>query len=285
MSFSENSQKLRSSSIIRFLDDFFFFDNNLATIEQDIIILQQLLSPRGLYLNEGKTQIGSKRSDFEERQLDDIKKSLLVKREQYFSYDESYEDNIILDSEEIEYLKSIIKSKEVSEEDVELALSLFSEAEDEAETLIDIVFNKYPHLIKDLYRHMQDLEDDGKLWDAIKNKISQNFLSEYELFWLARSIIDIYDFDQKSAEFLFKIFEHPCSTPIVKAVILEITENQFGLADLKLEQLRSGAEGIITISAVAGLEKLEKSKRNQKYKYTAKSSRYLYTLCNIMSKT
>lgn len=284
LSFAESSLELHSKSIIRFLDDFFFFDDNLATIEQDVFILQQLIGARGLYLNENKTRFGSKNSDFEEKELDSIKKSLLVKREEFFSYDESYEDNIVLEAEEVEYLQNILKSKDVSEEDVELALSLFKKDEEEVELLIDTVFNRYPHLIKNLHRHMRDIEDHGILWKEIGHKISQNFLTEYELFWLARSIIDIYTFGEKSAELLFEIFHHSCSTPIVKAVILEVTNNKYGLEDLKLKALRSGAEGIIASSAVAGLEKLEKSKRNQKYKYIAKSSQYLHTLCDIMSK-
>lgn len=284
LSFCERSFDLKSAAIIRFLDDFFFFDNKMSVIEQDIIVLQQLLGARGLSLNEGKTKFGSKSSDFEEKKLDSIKKSLLVKREKIFSYDEIQEENVILDSAEVEYLKNILKSNDVSEEDVELALSIFKQDKEETEVLIDIVFNLYPHLIKDLHRHMIDIEDDGELWDAIANKISVDFLTEYELFWLVRSIIDIYTFDEKSAELLFKIFKHPCSSPIVKAAILEFTDNGYGLDDLKLQQLRSGAEGIIASSAVAGLEKLEKSKRNQIFKYISNSSPYLHTLCSIMSK-
>ena len=284
LSFCERSFDLKSAAIIRFLDDFFFFDNKLSVIEQDIIVLQQLLGARGLSLNEGKTKFGSKSSDFEEKKLDSIKKSLLVKREEIFSYDESQKENVILDSEEVEYLKNILKSRDVSEEDVELALSLFKQDEEAAEVLIDIVFNRYPNLIKDLHRHMRDIEDNGELWKAIENKISADFLTEYELFWLVRSIIDIYTFDEDSAELLFTIFKHPCSSPTVKAAILEFTDNRYGLEDLKLQQLRSGAEGIIASSAVAGLEKLEKSKRNQNLKYISKSSTYLHTLCSIMSK-
>ena len=177
----------------------------MSVIEQDIIVLQQLLGARGLSLNEGKTKFGSKSSDFEEKKLDSIKKSLLVKREKIFSYDEIQEKNVILDSAEVEYLKNILKSNDVSEEDVELALSIFKQDKEETEVLIDIVFNLYPHLIKNLHRHMIDIEDDGELWDAIANKISVDFLTEYELFWLVRSIIDIYTFDEKSAELLFKL--------------------------------------------------------------------------------
>ncbi|QQO56583.1 MAG: hypothetical protein N838_27660 [Thiohalocapsa sp. PB-PSB1] len=285
LTFSEKSLELKSSSIIRFLDDFFIFDDSISIVEQDIITLQQIIGGRGLYLNESKTKIGSKESDFEEKELDSIKISLLEKREAYFGYDEDSEENVVLEPEEIEYLNAILQSKDVSEEDVELALCLFKEDQNEAEALIDIVFNKYPHLIKNLHRHMKDIKDDGKLWEEIKSKVSNEFLTEYELFWLARSIIDVYELDEESVGLLLKIFSHSCATPIVQAAVLELSDNNFGLDDLKLNKLQSGVEGIVASSAVAGLEKLEKSKRNQKFKYLSKSSNYLSTLCSIISKT
>ncbi len=235
-------------------------------------------------MNEEKTKIGSKSDDFEEKKLDSIKKSLLAKREELFDYDGIDDENISLNHEEVEYLKDILKSRDVSEEDVELALSLFKQDEEEAENLIDIVFNRYPNLIKDLHRHMLDIEDNGKLLSTIKKRIESNFLTEYELFWIIRTIIDIYEFSENFAELLFEIFKHPCSTPIVRAAIVEFTDNRYGLEEFKIKQLRSGDEGIVISSAVAGLEKLEKSKRNQNFKYIANSSQYLHTLCKIMSR-
>ena len=110
------------------------------------------------------------------------------------------------------------------------------------------------------------------------------FISEFELFWLVRIIIDIYKFNKESAGTLIEIFKHPCSSPVIKAAILEFPVNEYGFDDLKINQLRSGAAGIIASSAVAGIENLEKAKRNQIYKYVSKTSPYLYTLCDIMSK-
>ena len=81
-----------------------------------------------------------------------------------------------------------------------------------------------------------------------------------------------------------EVFKHPCASPIIKAAILEVPDNNYGFGDLKLNQLRSRAAGIIASSAVAGLENLEKAKRNQIYKYVSKTSPYLHTLCKIMSK-
>ena len=281
--------ELRSPAIIRFLDDYFLFANSLSTLERDVIVLQQLLGSQALFLNQEKTQFGSKSDDFEERKLDRIKISLLKKREKVCGYDEDDEDedddeSESLEPEEVEYLKSIIQAKDVAEEDVELALSLLKQDEEQASVLIKLVFERYPNLIKDLYRHLSDIQDNGELWSAVKKRVTSQFVSEFELFWLVRIVLDIYEFDQVSVDLLFKVFKHPCASPIVKAAILEFTDNRFGLRELKLKQFRSGLGGIITTSTLAGIEKLEKAKRNQVYKYVSKESPYFYTLCAIMSK-
>jgi hypothetical protein len=292
LSFSETSMELQSPVIIRFLDDFFIFANSLSILERDIIVLQQLIGSQALFLNEEKTQFGSKEDDFEERNLDQIKKSLIQKREEAHGYDEEDEEDeednedeeVGLEPKEVDYLKSLIQSRDVAEEDVELALSLLKEDEEGAPILIELVFNKYPNLIKDLYRHLPDMQNTDDLWTVIIKKITSEFVTEYELFWIVRIILDLYGFDQTSADVLLKIFNHTCASPIVKSAILEFTDNRFGFGELKMKQLRSGSEGIIATSAVAGLERLEKAKRNQIYKYISKASPYLNVLCNIMSK-
>lgn len=286
LSFTENSMELKSPAIIRFLDDFFLFADSMPILERDVIVLQQLLGSQALFLNPEKTQFGSKSYDFDERKLDQIKKSLLIKREETGGYDEDEEDDetVSLEVEEVEYLKSMIQAKDVAEEDVELALSLLKQDEEQASVLITLVFERYPNLIKDLYRHLSDIQDNGELWSAIKKRVSSQFVSEFELFWLVRIVLDIYEFDRDSVDLLLKVFKHPCASPIVKAAILEFTDNRFGFRELKLKQLRSGSGGIITTSAVAGIEKLEKAKRNQIYKYVSRESPYFYTLCEIMSK-
>ena len=245
------------------------------------MVLQQLLGEKALFLNKKKTQFGSKDLDFEERKLDRIKISLLQKREAC-GYEKSNKD-VCLEPEEIDYLKNIIQSSDVAEEDVELALSLMKQDKKVASILIELVFQYYPNLIKDLYRHLAEIQDNGELWTTINKRVSSNFISEFELFWLVRIILDIYEFDQESVDMLLKIFEHHCASPIVKSAILEFTDNRFGFCELKEKQLRSGSGGIIIISAIAGLEKLEKAKRNQLYKYVSNTSPYLRTLCSIMS--
>lgn len=283
--FIENSRELESSSIIRFLDDIFLFDNSYAILERDVIKMQSIIGKYALALNAEKTKFGSKAADFEERKLDEIKKSLLKKREEVKDYDESEKDKFVeLEVEEIEYLESLINQRNVTEEDVELALSLLKEDKDQAHRLTDLVLNKYPNLIKSLYTLINDIDDEGQIWETLIKKINDDSIPEYELFWITRAIIDLYEFNGKSAEILLKIFYHPSATTIVRSAILELTENDYGLFELKDTYLKDSPSGIQAASAVAGLTRLEKAKRNQIYKYAGKASPTMRVLCSICSK-
>ncbi|WP_238456730.1 antiviral reverse transcriptase Drt5 [Desulforamulus aeronauticus] len=287
LKFIEESRELWSPAIIRFLDDIFLFSNSKKTLEQDIIRIQIIIGKYALSLNTDKTKFGSRASDFEERKLDNIKKSLLKKREKIKNYDEEAQEDqvtIELNPDEVEYLVWLIQEKNVTEEDVELALSLLKEDEYQANRLSDLVLTKYPGLIKNLYQLVNEIRDEGQIWESITNKLKTKFIQEYELFWITRMIIDLYKFDGQSAEILLRIFNHPSATTIVKSAILEITENEYGLFELKDTYLKNFPSGIQATSAIVGLSKLEKAKRNQIYKYAGKASPTMNVLCNIASK-
>ncbi|NOU64090.1 hypothetical protein GC096_08645 [Paenibacillus sp. LMG 31461] len=273
LSFLERARGLNSSAIIRYLDDVFLFSDSLVSLEQDVIYVQGLLGERGLFLNSEKTKFGWKQSDFDERKLDTLKKSLLTKRAMIRNYDdENHNEEIVLSSKETDYLKKIIYQKNVSEEDVELALSLLKDDKKETLQLVQLVISKYPNLIKNLYRFISDIDDNGEIWQEINNKIGSSTLQEFELFWISRIVMDHYSFDDLSADILLKIFQHKNSTTSVKSAILEFPELEYGFFEIKENVLRNEPGGIKAACALHGLRNLEKSKRNHIYKYTGKSS-------------
>lgn len=284
LSFIENSRELQSDVIIRFLDDTYLFSDNIATLEKDVLKLQSIIGEKGLFLNPQKTKFGEKFKDFEEKKLDKIQKSLVQKREVVKDYEESdNNEEFGLNDDEVSYLKSIIQKPDVAEEDVELALSLLKEDESEVLRLVDLVFNSYPNLIKQLYHYVREIEDEGMIWGHIYNKVNKDYLHEYELFWISRMVIDHYQYDEDSADLLIKIFNHRCATSVVKASILEIEQNDFGLYELKERCLRDVSSGIPAASAVIGLLGLEKAKRNQLYKYSGNASSFMHVICDICS--
>lgn len=284
LKFIEESRELKSSAIIRFLDDIFIFSNSQRTIEQDVIRIQTLIGKYALALNADKTKFGSRASDFEERKLDAIKKSLLKKRENANDYDNEDDVSITLDPEEVEYLVWLIEQRNITEEDVELALSLLNEDAYEASRLTELVLTQYPGLIKNLYKLINDIDDEGQIWQSITKRLKAKFIQEYELSWLTRIVIDLYPFNERSAEVLLTIFNHPSATTIVKSAILEVPNNDYGLFELKDTFLKNSPSGIQAACAIVGLNKLEKAKRNQIYKYAGKASPIMNLLCYVASK-
>ena len=86
------------------------------------------------------------------------------------------------------------------------------------ELLLTAVMVRAPHLIKQLHRFIADEENDGQTWSAVRGRLtSKHTLSEYDLFWLARIVIDYFDYDQDVADQLHAIYEHKSSTPVVRA--------------------------------------------------------------------
>lgn len=284
LSFIETNRGLRSPAIIRFLDDIFLFANNRQALEQDVIVLQQILGTHSLSLNAEKTQFGSQTSDFEEKELDEVKRSLLKKRERIIDYDDD-DDEVDLEEEEREYLEDIASRKQVAEEDLELALALVDKG-DAVVNLIRLVCSEHPHLIKQAYRLWGESEydDDGAIWEIIDNRAGEKFLTEYELFWLAKMVVDLYGIDDQTVDVLMKIYEHPRATPVVQGVVLENAENGYGFLELKETQLRDTPGGIAAICALAGLRKTEKSKRNHVCKYVAKTGPYAQVLAGIVAR-
>lgn len=282
--FIEQSRQLRSETIIRFLDDVFLFTNKARVLREDVLALQQVLSNHALALNAEKTKFGSRQSDFEERELENIKKQLLRKRESRLSYDADYEEEEEgLEEEEREYLRDMIGGRNVAEEDVELALSLLRDEPGTQMTLASMVLGEYPHLTKALYGSVPTIEGyDVELWELLSQHIRRPALTAFELFWVAKIVIDYYEFSTDVAEFLMDILQHPAATPVVRAVILETPYMDRGFEEVKVTCLRNEPAGLPAVASVVGLRKMGKGKRNQLYKYAAKSGEHMAVLCSIM---
>jgi len=280
--FIESSGELRSAAIIRFLDDVYLFSNTLAELEQDVIVLQQILGGHALYLNSAKTQFGSRQSDFDEHKLDSIKKRLLKKRERTASGGEEEEEEVELEDEESDYLQSLIKNPSIPEEDVELALSLLRKDGSLFSELAQLVFGTYPHLVKSLYRYLGDVATGGEVLGMLAKRLGQSSVSEFELFWITRMLIDRFPLTRGTAEHLMTAVTHASATSLVKAAVVEMDANEFGLEDVKTRLLRDSPGSIIGMSALAGLRSMPKSKRNYIAGYAANAGDLMHTLAEII---
>lgn len=286
LSFIETSAELRSPAIIRFLDDVILFSNNQRDVESDVVVLQQILGSHNLYLNSDKTRFGSRTSDFDERKIDAVKKRLLKKREEAAGYDaEDGDSEVNLEEAERDYIEQIIEERQVAEEDVELALSVIDEGATVVR-LVELVCNQHPQLFKHLHRLFGSIEfdDDGASWEFFRQRVNDDTkeITEYELFWIAKILVDHYDVDSYVAELLTAITRHSRSTDIVKAIVLESTMNDRGFLEMKEAQVRKSPSSIAGIAALMGLRQANKSKRNHICSYAAKSGPHMNLYANIV---
>jgi hypothetical protein len=218
---------------------------------------------------------------------DQIRKDLLSKRAEAieFAYDEEPEP-VHLSEEEFRYLTGLISSANVTEEDVELALALVTEDEEHANRLAQLVFTRYPHLIKNLYAHLNASAYEGsKLWGLLLEVAKNKHAHEFVLFWCVRIVIELYAWDGRSANLLLQYYDHPGSTDAVKAAILECEYLNFGLLERKEAMIRDGGASLLGISAAVGLRALERGMRNQLYDYSAASSPVMREVTNALKRS
>lgn len=291
LSFIEASRELKSEYIIRFMDDIYFFSDSEETIVTDIFSVQKLLGEKGLSLNEEKTLITTMESE-EENDVKSVKISLLKKRRLIInSYTDEFddvddEDEIEkLTDEEISFLKDLLHNgKNIEDEDIELILTLLMTSESETIELTSIVLNNSPQLTKNLYynikRNYMMISDD--IIDEIEGYLNNSFIPEYQLFWITKIIIDFTELNESIADLIITIYRHPSATNIVKCLILEVPENNYGFLELKKNIARGHAPELI-ISAMVGLTTHEKSNRNQIYKYVGKTNSMLRTITIALS--
>ncbi|WP_309397448.1 reverse transcriptase domain-containing protein [Cerasicoccus maritimus] len=291
LTFIDRSREFRSEVILRFLDDIYFFSDNLNTLEKDIFTLQHLLANKNLFLNSQKTKIGSKESDFDEKKLDDIKIQLLQKRElgedsdenEEFSEDEEEEDQEKLTAEEKEYLISLSNDPKVEEEDVELALSLLKEDPESIPALAEKVVAEFPNLAKNLYRVFERIPVPEDYIHLFRDKLKEPEIHQFELFWLTKTVQTYFTWNSKKADLLIDIYNHPSATNVVRAKIVEDEELGYGFQDLKENCIKNGDASLEVFSSISGLKSMEKGRRNQMLKYAAHQGPMHKILCGICS--
>jgi hypothetical protein len=286
LSFVEESAEIRSPAVIRYLDDIFLFSNNLQELEGDVYRLQLILSERSLYLNAAKTAIGRSELVMKLPKTDEIRKSLLQKRAA--TIDAAYEDDpeeIHLTTDEFRYLVRLIRRSDVAEEDVELALALITEDEEHADRLARRVFQKYPHLLKNLYSYLSNSAYNGwPLWELLKATSQDAAAHEYTLFWCVRIALDVFSWNNDMAQLIVALYDHPNSTDVVRAAILESRHINHGMLARKEAVLRDAGANILGVSAAVGIRDLESGKRNQLYRYAAQSSPLMYQITRALQK-
>ncbi len=278
MKFIDNSISIRCSLTLRFMDDIYIFDNDIAKLRLDFINIQRMLGEKGLSVNSSKTTIGTVDQLGISKEIDAIKSSLLMFRRRIIEVSGVGVEDIeevygALDPEQIEYLLNLLKNPNIDESDAELVLVLLRDyGDDVIQRMYDFLL-RFPSLSKKIYmfcRYVEDKNEVARL--MLKFLKSSGRGTEDQLFWIAKIAEDYLQEVKEYPDILHKLYSHVHATPLTRAKVLEITENRFGFPELRSEHLRIGKSDWLSWSAAVGCMTETKIKRNHLLGYFAKGS-------------
>lgn len=286
--FVEDSAFLKSEKVIRFLDDFHIFSDDLNAIEEDFYHIQKILGLKGLSVNPAKTVVDELDIDKAEDDITDVKKQLLKRRRtivERSSYDAINDDDddgddddqeveqLPLTPEELQAIHDILKNDKIQEDDAELILVVMRNNSEDVLEYLPGMIEKFPHLAKSIFAFCKSLSDHGKVADMLISVLKSDIrLAEFQLFWFGM-MLDEYLLATPGAGTLVQLLlTHPNATDITSAKILETSESRFGLPEIRAEHLRSGRSDWLSLSSAAGCRDVKKAARNYALEYFMKSS-------------
>jgi hypothetical protein len=95
---------------------------------------------------------------------------------------------------------------------------------------------------------------------------------EYQLFWFGVMLEEYLISTGEAAELIRVLFNHPNATDISKAKILEISDQRYGLLELRNEYLTTGQSDWLSWSSAVGSRNMKPAARNYRLTYFKNSS-------------
>lgn len=286
--FVEQHHAVKSDAVVRFMDDFVLFSNSSDRLTEDFYHIQKLLGQKGLSVNPIKTQRDVSSGSEVEKGIDRIKQQLLKKKRQTAKneYDldaDDAEKHVELSPAEIEYLRGLLRNKNLSEEDAELVLSVFRDYKDDIRPVIGQFALGFPHLAKSIWSFCNNLDAADFIAEFISDASKSSALQEYQLFWFAWILQDYLMQTSRTAELISNLYNHPNATIISKAKILEIPDNRFGLVEMRDEHLVAGRSDWLAWASAVGHRNLPPISRNHRLEYFGNSSQINHLIKSIVT--
>jgi hypothetical protein len=281
LKFLELSGQIKSARTVRFMDDFYLFDDSESVLARDFVKIQQLLGALGLNINPSKTAYDEVVSDVS-KTVTDIKKGLMqvVEIEEYIDtpsgvevVTESVEIEASLDSAQVEALLEFLRSDALEESDADLILNILRAHSDSVLEFFPILLRKFPNIYKHLYSVALQVSDREELATILLDFLSdETELLEYQLFWLTVIAEESLAGTSKYGDILLRIFELTPEYPIARARVLEIPTQDFGFKEIRSDFLKTGASNWAAWASAAGSRSLNAGERNYVLDYFSKGS-------------
>lgn len=285
------SSFLKSSQLIRFMDDFVLFDDSEQILRQDFIKIQQILGQYGLNINPAKTHYDAKVGNLSET-LSKIKESLSEIIEDFEPiYGASSVDYVVvgeievensLDKDQIKNLIDLLKNDDTDESDADQILGFLRTHSDSVLEVIPELLTRFPNLIKHIHAVCADVTDKNSLNKILKDYLDiQDYYLEYQLFWITSIIEDYLLGHVDCGPSIIRIFELTADYKIARAKILEIPTQSYGMKEQRSEYLKTGQSDWLSWSAAMGSRTLIAAERNHVLSYFSKGSplNYLVSEC------
>ena len=247
--FCEENSGIKSSAVIRFLDDFVLFSNDERSLVDDFFLIQKLLGSRGLSINPSKTHLRASAEEVSGAQLTEIKKSLLEKSRQatQLAYLDDFDDaheGIELDDGEVNFIEAVLERDKFTEEDAELILSVSRNHPEAVKPYLGKLFISSPHLAKRAWSFCSVIRDVDFIELFLLDVSANSSLQEYQLFWLAQILADhapsIISNGGDVSVILKFLYKHRNASGLSRAKLLEIDVTDPTLMQWRRDHLLSG---------------------------------------------
>jgi hypothetical protein len=293
--FVDLSGQVKSSLLLRFMDDIHLFDDDSRVLIQDFHRIQEILGMKGLNVNPTKTAMDATAQSIR-TQASEIQEELAEIVEgkapqiRYFGsgtdmsdfYDEE-EAEPSLDDAHIQRLHQLLADPKADESDVELILGiLHSNTEDVSEHIANLL-SRFPNIVKQLHKLAGQVPEKEQLATELLQLLkSDGTLIEYQHFWIAVIAEDHLSATKCFGEILVKLYERTADQKTARAKLLEIPTQDFGFKEIRDEQLKTGASDWQSWAAAVGTRSLKKAERNYALKYFAKGSPLNYLIADCV---
>jgi hypothetical protein len=277
LKFVDNSMRLRSEVLLRFMDDFYLFSNDSEIINMDFVLIQQLLGDKGLSLNPAKTAYEDETQDIK-GEVDEMKVGLLKVRRIIIEVSgEPFEDEQLeeenLSEEQVDYLLNLLKNPDIDESDAELVLVLLRDRGEDVLSSLEEFLRRFPGLSRNVYHFARHVADTESLAEIVYRFAADGaYATEDQLFWMAKLSEEFLGKTSRYRDILFSMYQHPNATDISRAKVLEIPEQRFGMPELRHEHLRVGKSDWLSWSSAVGSRAEGRMSRNHSLTYFGKAS-------------
>lgn len=287
------SAQLKSSVLVRFMDDFTLFDDDPDVLRQDFLRIQQLLGQFGLNVNPNKTFYNKSIGDVEDT-LSALHESLVeIVDEIQEVHGASGVDLVLVENEvasnltedQVNALLALLKDDALEEADADLILGFLRSHSDGILEHLPVLLRKFPNLTKHIHSVCSTVSEKAELAAVLLEHLTkETFFLEYQLFWLACIVEDHLIGHGCYGNVLMRIFELTQDFKIARAKVLEIPEQGFGFKEIRDEFLKTGQSDWLSWTSAMGTRSLKAAERNYVLDYFSKGSPLNYLIAGCAKK-